>query len=265
MLGWGGGLQAEISMTQPAPWYETFFGRDYLDVYGHQLTDERAAKEVAFAERALALQPGQALLDLCCGQGRHSLPLARRGLRVTSFDLSREYLDMVAAAARAEGLAVEAVRGDMRSIPFSGHFDAVINMFSSFGYLESEAEDAKVLAAVSNALKPGGLALMDLLNREWVMANYVPNDWHVGDDGTVYLEHREVDLAGSRNHVTFTAIAADGSRRAIGGHHFRLYTLTEVIGLLQTAGLAFERAYGGFDGEPYGIATRRMIVVAAKK
>jgi SAM-dependent methyltransferase len=251
-------------MSEPAPWYETFFGRDYLDVYSHQLTEERAEKEAAFAREALGLEPGQALLDLCCGPGRHSLPMALHGLHVTSFDLSRQYLAMVGAAARAQKVAVETVRGDMRALPFRERFDAVINMFSSFGYLESEADDARVLDGVARALKPGGRLLMDLLNREWVMANHAPHDWHLSDDGTIYLEHRDVDLIHSRNHVSFTAIGPDGSRREIEGHHFRLYTLTEVIALLGTAGLAFERAYGGFEGEPYAIATRRMIVVATK-
>ena len=256
LLGWG-------AMSE-SPWYESFFNQDYLDVYGHQFTEERAAREVAFVEQALGLQAGESVLDLCCGQGRHALLLARRRLRVTGQDLSPEYLDLARQAAQAAGLQIETVHSDMRVIPFEGRFDAVINMFSAFGYLESEGEDAKVLAAVARALRPGGRLLMDLLNREWVMANYVPNDWHKAEDGTLYLEHREVDLVESRNHVSFTAIAPDGSRREIVGHHFRLYTLTELVRMLRTAGLSFDTAYGGFDGEPYGITTRRLILVARR-
>jgi SAM-dependent methyltransferase len=244
------------------PWYEAFFGNDYIDVYGHQFTAELAAKEVAFVRKALALEAGDAILDLCCGQGRHSVLLAREGLKVTGQDLSEEYLAIAQKSAGADGVALDTVHGDMRVIPFTAHFDAVINMFSAFGYLESEEEDAKVLAAVAQALKPGGRLLMDLINREWVTSNYVANDWHSGGDGTLYLEHRDVDLVESRNHVTFTAIAPDGSRREIVGHHFRLYTLTEIVRMLTTAGLTFVQAYGGFDGEPYGLTTRRMIIVA---
>jgi SAM-dependent methyltransferase len=247
------------------PWYEAFFGKDYLDVYGHQFTDDRAAKEVAFVRQALALKAGDAVLDLCCGQGRHSVLLAREGMKVTGQDLSEEYLSIARKAAQTEGVALETVHSDMRVVPFSAQFDAVINMFSAFGYLESEAEDAKVLAAVANALKPGGRLLMDLINREWVTSNYIANDWHSGADGTLFLEHREVDLVESRNHVTFTAIAPDGSRREIVGHHFRLYTLTELVRMLAAAGLTFVEAYGGFEGEPYGLTTRRMIVVAKRE
>ena len=248
-----------------APWYQTFFGADYLAVYGYQFTPERAEREAAFAQQALGLQPGDEVLDLCCGPGRHALVLVERGLKVTGLDLSADYLAEASAAARQRGLDLATVHADMREIPFRARFDAVVNMFSSFGYLESEEEDAKVLAAVAGALKPGGRFLMDLINREWVVNNYVQNDWHQGEDGTLYLEHREVDLLASRNHVTFTAISPDGGRREIVGHHFRLYTLTEVLGLLARAGLQFRAVYGGFDAEPYAITTRRMIIVSQKE
>lgn len=251
-------------MTLERPWYESFFGRDYLDVYGDSFTPERAEREAAFAVRALNLTPGQRVLDLCCGQGRHALPLARQGCRVTALDLSAVYLALAKQAAREAGVKLEPVRADMRQIPFTARFDAVINMFSSFGYLETEQEDARVLDAIARALKPGGRALLDLLNRDWVVANYETEDSHTGADGTLYLEHRYLDLETSRNHVTFTVVAPDGSRRDVIGHHIRLYTLREVRGMLDAAGLSYEGVYGGYDGEPYSIGTRRMIVVARR-
>lgn len=252
-------------MSEPSPpWYEAFFRGDYLAVYGHEFTADRAESEIAFVERALGLRPDDAVLDLCCGQGRHAVLLAKRGYRVTGQDLSSEYLAIAAEAARAAGCSIETVRSDMRLIPFAGRFDAIINMFTAFGYLESEEEDLRVLTAIAGALKPGGRLLMDLLNREWVVANYAEKDWHAGEDGTLYLEQRRFDLSTSRNHVTFTAVSPEGGRREVGGHHVRLYTLTETIELLTRAGLRLLEVHGGFDGEPYSIATRRMIVVADK-
>jgi len=252
-------------MADGAPWYETFFDADYLRVYDHQFTPERAEKEVAFAERALGLAPASSLLDLCCGQGRHAILFAGRGHEVTAQDLSPEYIDLAGRAAAAAGVTLRTVAADMRAIPFEGEFDAVVNMFTSFGYLETEAEDRKALEAIARALKPGGRLLLDLVNREWVVDNYIQNDWHSGNDGALYLEHRELDLVTSRNHVTFTAIAPDGGRKELAGHHVRLYTLTELIGLLAGAGLDFGAVYGGFEAQPYAITTRRMIVVARKR
>jgi SAM-dependent methyltransferase len=247
-----------------SPWYESFFGRDYLDVYAHQFNEQLARKEAGFALRALDLKAGTQVLDLCCGQGRHAVALAVAGCAVTGLDLSQQYLDMAQSEARKAGVDLETVRADMREIPFEGRFDAVVNMFSSFGYLESEEEDTKVLFAVARALQAGGRLLLDLLNREWVIANYEERDWHEDADGTLYLERRHFDLDSSRNHVTFTVITPNGEQREIGGHHIRLYTLREIRGLLMTAGLDFERAYGGFDGEDYSIDARRMIIVARK-
>lgn len=251
-------------MTEQPAWYESFFGQDYLDVYAYQFTEERARKETDFAVRALDLKPGELVLDLCCGQGRHAVILASGGCNVTGLDLSEQYLKLTAEEAEKRGVPVETVRADMREIPFEAHFDAVVNMFSSFGYLESEAEDAKVLSSIHRALKPGGRVLLDLLNRDWVVDNYIQNDWHRDPDGRLYLEHRELDLLTSRNHVTFTEIAPDGAIRDVGGHHIRLYTLREVAGMIEAAGLTYESVYGGFDGEAYGIGTRRMIVIARK-
>jgi SAM-dependent methyltransferase len=251
-------------MIRETPWYESFFGPDYLEVYGYQFTPERAESETGFAVRALALKAGEQVLDLCCGQGRHAVLLARHGCAVTALDLSAEYLALAEAAARHAGVTLATVRADMREIPFENHFDAVVNMFSSFGYLESEAEDARVLDAIERALKPGGRVLLDLLNRDWVVANYETEDSHTGADGTQYLEHRYLDLETSRNHVSFTVVTPDGQRREVGGHHIRLYTLREMRGALDAAGLVYEGVYGGFAGEAYGIETRRMIIVARK-
>jgi SAM-dependent methyltransferase len=246
------------------PWYQSFFGRDYLDVYDGSFTEERARQEVSMVEAALALQKGESVMDLCCGQGRHAVELARRGYAVTGLDLSAEYLRLTEAAAASVGVRLETVEADMRAIPAEGRFDALINMYSSFGYLESEADDAMVLTAIGRALRPGGRALLDLLNREWVVHNNGATDWHYGPDGTLYLEARELDLAASRNHVTFTAVSPSGERRDLDGHHIRLYTLREMIGALDAAGLRYETVYGGYNSEPYSPDTRRMVVIASK-
>jgi SAM-dependent methyltransferase len=245
-------------------WYIDFFRNDYLNVYHHLFTMERAEKEVAFAEQALQLKSGASILDLCCGPGRHSVLFARRGYQVTGLDLNTNFLDMTRQSARTFNVALQTIAADMRDIPFRSRFDAIVNIYSSFGYFESEAEDLKVLESAATAIKPGGRLMLDMLNREWAVANYIQNDWHSGADGTLYVEHRELDLAHSRMHVTFTIIGPYGDRRDSVGHHIRLYTLTETIRLLQEAGLNVTGVFGGFDAELYGVDTRRMIVVAQK-
>jgi SAM-dependent methyltransferase len=250
--------------TNQNAWYVNFFGEDYLNIYRHTLTAERTEKEVAFAERRLELAAGARVLDLCCGPGRHSVLFARHGYKVIGVDLSQPYLDLARSAANDCGVALETVSADMREIPFDNHFDAVVNMYSSFGYLESEAEDLKVIESISRSLKPQGRVLLDMLNREWAVANYIQRDWHSEADGTLYVEHRALDFASSRMRVRFTIVGPDGSRRDSIGHDIRLYTLTEMTRLLARVGFGEIEVFGGFDDEPYGVESRRMILCARK-
>jgi SAM-dependent methyltransferase len=244
-------------------WYKSFFGRDYLDVYGHLLTSDGSESEAEFVRNVLSLNPGQKVLDLCCGQGRHAIPLARGGLAVTGLDMTESYLELANSAALAAGVEIKTVVGDMREIPYENEFDAVINMFTAFGYFDDEADDQRVLDGAARALKPGGRILLDLLNRDWVAANYVRSEQRTGPDGTVYTETREFDSVFGRNHVEFSIVGPGGSQRTTG-HHIRLYVATEISRMLERAGLNFQRVYGGYGGEPLSVATRRMIVVAAK-
>jgi len=250
--------------SQGSAWYVDFFRSDYLNVYGHMFTEERAEKESAFVARALSLTPGASVLDLCCGQGRHSVQLAKRGFKVTGLDLNAEYLDLARKAAEEAKVEIDTVTGDMREIPFENKFDAIVNMYSSFGYLESEAEDLKVLESAAKALKGGGQLLLDMLNREWAIDNYIQNDWHTGADGTLYVERRDLDLSTSRMHVHFIVVDSKGGRRESIGHIIRLYTLTEMTRLLERVGMRVTAVFGGFDGEDYAIETRRMIIVAQR-
>src|SRR5919108_2104431 len=114
------------------------------------------------AEQILALvhpPQGAAVLDLCCGPGRHSLEFARRGFRVTGVDRTTRYLETARAAATREGLTVEFVQEDMRHFHRPAAFDLALNLFSSFGYFEDVAEDLWVLQHLHGSLKPGGQVL----------------------------------------------------------------------------------------------------------
>ena len=118
-------------MTE-TPWYQTFFGEDYLRIY-HFLTPERTRREVEGIIKLLGLPEGKAILDLCCGHGRHPVSLAKRGYWMTGQDLSAVFLEHGRAAAEAEGVAVRWVESGMRQIPFEDEFDAIINIFTAFG------------------------------------------------------------------------------------------------------------------------------------
>ncbi len=255
----------EPNLPDPnTPWYVEFFDEVYPEVYASRLSPARTAREASFVLRTLDLNPQDRVLDLCCGQGRHSVALALGGVSVTSQDLSSDYLATAASAARDAGVEIETVCSDMREIPFESTFDGVINMFTAFGYLESDEEDFKVLHQVHKALKPGGKLLIDTINREWVLKNQVPSGARVSPDGTIVVERRNLDLRTSRNTVDLTVVSPDGTRRDVPGHTVRLYTLTEMAGMMDEAGLEFVDVYGEYDGRPYDLDSHRMIVVAER-
>lgn len=256
-------------MGEGTAWYDGFFERDYFETWlggrvDRMLTAERTEGEVDFIERALGLAPGSRVLDLCCGHGRHSLLLAGRGYDVTGVDFSERALGLARRRTRRAGLAVRWMKRDMRRITFREEFDAVINIFTAFGYFESDAANEGVLHRVAAALKPGGIFLIDTINRESLVRSYADSRSRHSEDGTVMLEESSLDLLGGRNRSEWIAFAPDGSRRQ-GRVDLRVYTLRELVGMLERAGLSFRQVWGAFDGRDYSLDSRRMIVLAVKE
>jgi SAM-dependent methyltransferase len=226
------------------------------------LPPERTAAEVNGVVGQLGLPPGARLLDLCCGQGRHAVPLARLGLRVTGLDLSRPLLARAAAAADG-GPPVGLVAADMRRLPFAdGSFDAVLNLFHSFGYLEDEAEDERVLAEVARVLAPGGRFLQELANREALVRG-----WHDSEiarhDGLLVLQERALDLRTSRDLVRYTWLDPDG-RQVTREASIRLYTLTELEAMLGRAGLELLAVAGDLDGGPLELDSSFVVTLSRR-
>jgi SAM-dependent methyltransferase len=240
-------------------WIKRYFGALYPQLYD---LDRLTRGQVDGVERMLRLAPETRILDVCCGYGRHSLELARRGYRhVVGVDFSAPLLARARRTARAEGLGVAFRQADMLRLPFRGRFDVVLNMFTSFGYVADEADDARALRGMARALRPGGRLLMDLLNREWLVRRFTPRfreETALGVvDNTMTFDLRTGRL---RNVRRFT----QGGRRRTLAIEFRVYALTELVGILAAAGLRTERAYGNFQLGAYGMDSFRMIVVARK-
>ncbi|MGH2372987.1 MAG: class I SAM-dependent methyltransferase, partial [bacterium] len=202
-------VKHETAMGEP-PWYVDLFGEDYLRVWAPVLPPERTAQELEGITKLLNLSPGSAILDLCCGHGRHAIPLAQRGFRVTGLDLSDFFLQRAAADTRSAGVEVRWIHGDMRSIPFETEFDAVINIFTSFGYFDRDEENRQVLHQVYKALKPGGVFLMEAAHREGVVRRFTPYSITRHDDGLISLEERRIDLATDRRETRVTLLHTDG-------------------------------------------------------
>ena len=240
-------------------WHEGWFEGDWLDLLALRFPEERTAQAIEAIVERLGLETGSRLLDVGCGHGRIALPLARRGIHVTGVDASRRSLDLAREGAAAEGLDVELREHDMRELDYEGAFDGAINVFSSFGYFDDEADDRRVLAGIARALRPGGALLLDVIHPPGLFRVYRERWWEELDDGVVWLQEHEWDALRCRNRGLWTFIRPDGSRSELR-HSIRLYTTAELVALFADAGLEVDRVWGGWEDVEPGLETMRQVL-----
>jgi SAM-dependent methyltransferase len=238
--------------------WDAFFSDFYLRAYADEERQSEAEAQ-ALAAVALAGSPaGNDVLDVPCGFGRHSIPLARGGYRVVGVDRSQALLDE--AARRSEGAARPTFkRADYRELPFPDEsFDVAVNLFTSLGYLGDE-EDTKVLGEIRRVLRPDGALVIETMHRDALVKNFAEQDWQLLGEGRLLLEQRTFDPASGVAQMTQTLVPTDGSRES-RTQSLRVYTATELLTMLDRAGFAEARCHGGLDGEPFETGTRLVIV-----
>ena len=247
-------------------WFEESFGQRYLDLYSHR--DESEAKGVVNLIRRAALPlhlEKLRILDLACGAGRYSRLLAVQGHFVAGADLSAELLKNAKLQEEKETSVGRPVfiRADMRAVPFKGAFDLVICMFTSFGYFETDQQNAAVLAEMSGALRSGGAYLIDYLNRPRVISRLKPEDSFL-KDGIKVLQRRWITPDGLRVEKETLVQSNDGGRERYR-ESVRLFSRGEMLSMLESAGLPAEKVFGGYDMPEHGDDSERLILTGRKK
>ena len=241
------------------PWYERAFRADYRLLYPHRDLAS-ARREVAWlVERGLTGR----VLDLCCGFGRHTLALAEAGLEVAGVDLSMELLRASRELpAWGDLLAGRLFRADAGAVPFAREsFDAVVVLFSSFGYFGEEG-DARMTDEIARLVRPGGLCVLDLMNPDRVRAGLVPHSVREGD-GFVLEERRTLADGGRRVRKDVELRLANGEARR-WREDVRMYREGEVRDLFSHRELTVEAVHGDFGGAAFDAGAPRMIVQARK-
>ena len=243
-------------------WWADYFDREFVRIYRDFLTPERTAREVEGILEMLELEPGARVLDLACGWGRHSIELARAGFRVTGLDFSETLLARARKRAGAAGVEVEWTRGDMREPGRREEFDAVLSLYSSLGYFLSDEEDLRVLRGAREALKPGGVLLLETMHRDHVLGDYADRDWWETADGATVWVEREFDAVEgiSREWLRWRRGEDSGDKF----HALRIRTATEWDALLRAAGLTPLEWYGDWELAPF-IHTSEVLIVAARR
>jgi 2-polyprenyl-3-methyl-5-hydroxy-6-metoxy-1,4-benzoquinol methylase len=247
-------------------WFEDWFNNPlYLQVYSHRDASEAAlCVETILRVTGFDQSPsrGLSVLDIACGAGRHAFAFARKGLQVTANDLSRMLLDTAREQACSEGLCVEFSECDMRTLRLARKYDLVVQLFSSFGYFETDDEDRLVISNVSDMLIPGGWYVLDLINPGWLRNHFVPRSEKRSGSLSITEERKLSD----RSVVKRITVQENESETRSFTESVRLFRLGEATLLLEEGGFTIERVAGDYDGRKFDAETSpRMLLFARKK
>src|SRR5688572_23166199 len=243
-------------------WWASYFDERYLLEYDPLFNLEKDRVEVARLIDVMQLPVGARILDCPCGQGRHAHLLAEAGYVVEGVDYSRTLL--AAAKRRGTGSTLRYTRADMRKLPakYGGRFDAVINVFTSFGFFADPGDDRRVVWEFARVLRPGGVLLWHGGSRDGVSARFLTRDWWRTRDGTLVAQERSFDpLSG---FLTIESHWQGPKRRGRRDHRIRLYSASHLAELFRDAGLIVEGAYEGWADRPLRRRSSEMLLVARK-
>lgn len=205
---------------------------------------------------------GPRLLDLCCGFGRISAELARRGFAVTGVDITESYLRTAREDAASETIEIEYLNADARSFRRPGFFDVAVNLYISFGYFEKTEDDIAMLENIHESLRPGGTCIIETLGKEIAVRDFVEAEWFERAGWTVLTEYEPVD---SWTRLKNRWILIKEGRRIEKIFTQRLYAASELRRLLLDAGFASVDMYGDWDESAYDQRAAKLIAVGRKK
>lgn len=254
-------------MTRPvgAEWWATFFEGPALELWRRAHTHDENRAQAADVARALALAGGERVLDVPCGNGRLTLELAARGLRVSGLDSAPEFVSEGRRRAAERNLELDLAQGDMRALPWRDEFDAAFCAGNSFGYFDDPGNRA-FLGSVAAALRPGGRFLLEYpLVAELALARRGFRDWRVLGE-RILLSDACYDEDARRLETTYTFVdlarvgGALESRRA----SYRVYAGREIETLLGAAGFTAIELLGDLDGGRFDADSREFFALARR-
>jgi SAM-dependent methyltransferase len=250
-----------------------FFGRPYMegdDSLEGYLTiplslEERTVRELDGIVRLMELKPGQRILDCPCGYGRHSIGLARRGFEVLGSDINTEMLEVaVHGAAGVPGVAF--FQENMLHLRYTEEFDAVLNLFFSFGFFETEEENQDNLNRFYQALVPGGRFMMhtDINVPRITSGTYRLHERRNLRSGRVLEIRESYDPAAKKLNGQWILLGPNGQRQELPCYRHTIYTFEEFADLCRETGFINVRGYGSWTGLPLMPDSEDMIIVAEK-
>ena len=245
------------------PWYEDDKLWEIMESV--MFTEARIAftsNEIDAIKSLCKIAPDEVVLDLCCGIGRHSLELARRGHKVVGVDRTKQYLERARDAAKKENLSIEFVLDDMRTFHRKTSFDLILSMFTSFGYFEDHEEQMLVLRNIYSSLRTGGKFILESAGKEILARIFQRYSWSEWPHGFV-LEEREAIENWSKMHNKWIFIERDGTVHRWDVIQW-IYSGAEIMEMLESVGFSDVKIYGGLDGRDYDLEAERLVAIATK-
>lgn len=245
-------------MEKKAEWFDEWFDSPYYHIlYRHRDHDE-AREFLEHLVSYLHISREHKVLDLACGKGRHSIYLNEKGFNVVGVDLSAKN---ISHAKQFENERLQFFIHDMREVFAEEEFDFVLNMFTSFGYFDSEQENEQAICAAAKALKPGGRLLLDFLNPYTVIHHLVPCA-HKKIDGIEFRITKDVSDDG---YIVKDIEFADKGRSYHYQERVKAIRRVDFLRYFEKAGLEVLDIFGDYDLHAYDAEhSKRMIFVVKK-
>jgi D-alanine-D-alanine ligase len=264
------GPVADLESHLPAEWWRKLFNALYVKTDGDVVENsENTRREVDFIVSAAAISAHSHILDLCCGQGRHCLELARRGFRnVMGVDRSRYLIRLAKKRAQTEGVQVAFKEGDARNPRLNENsFDCVAIMGNSFGYFSNKQDDEKVLTTVGKILRPSGQIVLDITDGAHMAENFDRRSWEWIDEHHFVCRERSISKEGDR--LISREVIVNDETGVIADQFYaeRLYTRESITKLLDKTGFRNIRHHGHAEAisdrdQDLGMMARRILLTA---
>ncbi len=240
-------------------WYEAAFDRMYPVLYGHRDIEEAVSVMEEFAD---LFQDRSPILDLASGNGRYLETLLRRGFNAFGLDLSHYLLR---SSVEEWGHSGRLVQGDMRHLPFLDQsVDAVLNMFTSFGYFSVDTDNLRVFREVSRILKPGGAFLFDFLNSEKISADLLGESHRKSGEFEIH-ERKRIESHGKYLVKEATIFNPEADQKEFIEERLRLYTKNELFTMFESVGFSIEEIYGDYSKNPFVPGVSERVIIIARK
>ena len=245
------------NQQQKKEWFADWFDTKYYHILYQDRNDEEAQLFMRNLVAFLQLEKGKKILDLACGRGRHSVFLNTLGFKVTGVDLSKNSIHY---AKQYEKKKLKFSVHDMREA-FHKKYHAIFNLFTSFGYFDTDKTNIKVLKNIKNGLKKNGIAVIDFMNIETVTKNLRPTDTTIKDDITFHITRKIVN-----NKIIKDIKFHTDNQDFHYTEKVQCLTLNTIKMYIDKAGLKLNHTFGDYTLNAFDVnKSKRLILIVSKR